>query len=133
MSDGESTCSSDEGSLSSSCSSLDDEFEDDDFIEDIPEVKTPPPQQAPHEPAIFEAENASMAGFRQEHMHWYVPAVPEPIQPMHVPVQPMCAPKFHPEPFGWDRMKFAPAPQLHHPVPFHHQVPLFTAHMQGCY
>ncbi|KAK5652086.1 hypothetical protein OQA88_10862 [Cercophora sp. LCS_1] len=127
MSDGESTCSSDEGSLSSSCSSLDD-FEDDDFIEDIPEVKTPPPQQAPQEPAIFEAEDASMTGFRQEHMHWYVPAVQESIQPMHVP-----APKFHADPFGWDRMKFAPAPQLHHPVPFHHQVPLFTAHMQGCY
>lgn len=43
-SDGESSCSSDEeGSLASSCSSIED-LEEDDFLEDIPEAKTPPPQ-----------------------------------------------------------------------------------------
>ncbi|KAK0719447.1 kinase-like domain-containing protein [Lasiosphaeris hirsuta] len=132
MSDGGSSCSSDNGSLTSNCSSIED-FDDDDFIEDIPEVKTPPPQQQSPlgEPAIYEAEEP----FRQEYLHHpFAAPITDPIQPMTVPIQPMCAPKFN-EQFLWERMKYQPppAPPLHHPVPFHYQVPMFTAHMQGCY
>lgn len=67
-SDGESTCSSDEGSLTSSGSSIDDLEDDndedvDDLLEDMPEAKTPPPPHAQAhgpplgEPAIYEAED----------------------------------------------------------------------------
>lgn len=137
MSDGESTCSSDEGSLTSSVSSIEDDFEDDDeFPGDIPEAKTPPPQPLRQEPAIYEAEDASVMRFRQEYLHPFAcPPAQEPLHPMALPFQPACGPKFVPEPFDWDRMKFAPsAPPLYQPVPFHHQVPaLFIPHMQGCY
>jgi hypothetical protein len=130
MSDGESTCSSDEGSLSSSGSSLEDFDDDDDLIEDIPEVKTPPPQTTREEPTIYEAEDVSM-GYRTEYMHPYVPVMAEPMPPLHMP---MHTPKYHGQPFSWDRITYhnPPAPQLHHPVPFHYQVPMFTQ-MQGCY
>lgn len=134
MSDEGSSCSSDEGSLTSSGSSIDD-FDDD--FEDIPEVKTPPPQQihqSPGEPAIFEPEEPSIVGYQTEYPHPYTAAVPEIIPHMSVPIQPLCAPKFIPDQFIWDRMKCPPLPpQLHHPVPFHYQVPLFAHHMQGCY
>jgi len=130
MSDGESTCSSDEGSLCSSGSSLDDFDSDDDAFEDIPEAKTPPPPSTREEPAIYEPENVSIVGYQQDYMHHCAPVGLEPI---HVPVH---VPKYAPEPFSWDRMKYhsPPALQLYHPVPFHYQVPvpLFTQ-MQGCY
>jgi serine/threonine protein kinase len=128
MSDGESTCSSDDGSLSSSCSSLED-FEDD---LDIPEVKTPPPQQTSQEPAIYETEGAAIMGFQRNFVHPFAPPSPEPIHPMHMPFQAGCAPKYNLDPFVWEGMKYAHPvpPQLHHPVPFHYQVPLFT-HIQG--
>lgn len=133
MSDGESTCSFDEGSLSPSCSTIDDfEDDEDDYLE-IPEVKTPPPQTTRSEPAIYEPEDVGIMGYRQDYMHPYASAVPE-HRPVHLPIQSVCVPKFLPEPFAWDRMKYVPpVPQLHHPVPFHYQVPMFTAHMQGCY
>jgi serine/threonine protein kinase len=138
MSDGESTCSSDEGSLTSSVSSIEDDFEDDEdeFLGDLPEAKTPPPQALRQEPAIYEPEDASVMRFRQEYLHPFAcPPAQEPLHPMALPFHPACGPKFVPEPFAWDRMKFAPsAPPLYQPVPFHHQVPaLFIPLMQGCY
>jgi serine/threonine protein kinase len=132
MSDEGSTCSSDEGSLTSTCSSIED-LEDDDFFEDIPEAKTPPPQLSQAEPAIYEPDEPRIMAYQQEYLHPYGAAVPEPMPHPPVPAQqPACTPKFQLQ-YVWDMLKYAqPAPQLHHPVPFHHQVPLF-AHMQGCY
>jgi len=139
------SCSSDEeGSLTSTCSSSDDKDEDDDFLEDMPEAKTPPPQQmqAPMgEPAIYEAEEPRVAPYHhqpeymQPYHHHHSMAVPEPVHAMPVPVQP-CAPKFQLQQYVWDMLRYGqptpPMPQLHHPVTFQHQVPMF-AHMQGCY
>jgi len=139
-SDGESCSSDEEGSLTSTCSSIDD-LEDDDYLEDMPEAKTPPPQaQAPlGEPAIYEPEEPRMVPYHhqpQEYLHAYhhPVAVPDPSQAMPVPVQQCAPPKFHLHQYVLDMLRYAqpPLPQLHHPVPFHHQVPLF-AHMQGCY
>jgi len=128
MSDEGSTCSSDEGSLTSSCSSLED-LEDDDDFEDLPQAKTPPPQMNPSEPAIYEPEFYP----RQDYMQPYG-AVPELVHPMPVPVQQPYAPsKFHLSPYVWDMLKHAQVPpQLHHPVPFHHQVPPLV-HMPACF
>ncbi|KAK3318007.1 kinase-like domain-containing protein [Apodospora peruviana] len=133
MSDEGSTCSSDEGSLSSSCSSIEDLQDDDDFLEDIPEVRTPPPQLSAAEPAIYEPEEPRVVAYSQEYLHPYTGAVPGPVQPIPVVGQPACTPKLLQQ-YVWDMLKYAqPAvPQLHHPVPFHPQVPMF-AHMQGCY
>lgn len=131
-SDGESTCSSNEGCPTSPCSSLDD-LEDDDYLDDIPEAKTPPPM-APHgEPAIYEPPEVPrvVAYQQQEYLHHHV-------QPIPIPVQPVCAPpKFQLQQYFLDMLRFTqppqqPQPQPHHPIPFHHQIPLF-AHMQGCY
>ncbi|KAL2021301.1 hypothetical protein VTK56DRAFT_7272 [Thermocarpiscus australiensis] len=133
-SDGESSCWSDGGSVASTCSSIED-LEDDDFLEDIPEAKTPPPQASLQDPAIFEAEDPRVLPCRpQEYLHPYAAAVPEPVPAMPIPVQPACAAKFQ---YVWDMLRYGQPtpptpPQLHHPMPFHHQVPLF-AHMQGCY
>jgi serine/threonine protein kinase len=143
-SDGESCSSDEEGSLTSTCSSIED-LEEDDFLEDMPEAKTPPPQaQAPMgEPAIYEPEEPRAVPYhhhQQEYMHhpYHHPvAVQDPAQAMPVPVQ-QCAvpPKFQLQQYVWDMLRYGqptpPLPQLHHPMPFHHQVPLF-AHMQGCY
>lgn len=132
MSDDGSICSSNDGSMTSSCSSLEDlEEDDDDFIEEYPEAKTPPPQAQQEGPAIYEPEESRMMMAyppAQEFVHPYPGSVPEPIQPMpaQVPVQPACAPKFS-MPF-WDHMiRYAQQPQLHHPAPFHHQVPPFVS------
>jgi serine/threonine protein kinase len=141
-SDGESCSSDEEGSLTSTCSSIED-LEDDDYLEDMPEAKTPPPQaQAPlGEPAIYEPEEPRVVPYHhqpQEYMHqhpYHHPgAVPDPSQAMPMPVQQCAPPKFHLHQYVLDMLRYAqpPPPQLHHPVPFHHQVPLF-AHMQGCY
>lgn len=135
-SDGES-CSSNEGSLTSHCSSIED-FDDDDYLQDLPEAKTPPPQISAGEPAIYEAEEPRVVPYpSQEYPHPYPLAAPEPVQATEIPVQPACAPKFQLHQYVWDMLRYAqpspPAlPQFHHPIPFHHQVPLF-AHMQGCY
>lgn len=134
-SDGES-CSSDEGSLTSSCSSIEDLEEDDDLLEDMPEAKTPPPQAPMGEPAIYEPEGPRVVPYHhpQEYMH-HPYAMPVPVQ------QPCAPPKFQLHQYVWDMLRYGqptPPPQhlhhqhLHHPMPFHHQVPLF-AHMQGCY
>ncbi|KAK3389515.1 kinase-like domain-containing protein [Podospora didyma] len=132
MSDGGSTCSSDEGSLTSTCSSIED-LDDDDFLDDLPEAKTPPPPASQGEPSIYEPEEPRVLAYSQEYLHPYAATTQELIQAMPVPVLPACGPKFHLQQYVWDMLKYAqPAPQLHHPVPFHHQVPLFT-HLQGCY
>jgi serine/threonine protein kinase len=145
-SDGESACSSDEGSLTSDSGSSDGDFDEDDYL-DMPEAKTPPPQaQAPFgDPAIYEPENPGLVPYHhqqqqpQEYFPSYpLPAVPEHIHPsMPIPAQPACVPKFQlqVQQYVWDMLRYGqptpPVPQLHHPIPFHHQVPLF-AHMQGC-
>ncbi|KAK4158074.1 negative regulator of sexual conjugation and meiosis [Chaetomidium leptoderma] len=145
-SDGESACSSDdEGSLASSCSSIED-LEDDDYLEDIPEAKTPPPQAQASlgEPAIYGLEDPRAGPYHhhhhqqqhhqqqypQEYMHHYPVVVPDPAQ--------ACASKFQLHQYVWDMLRYGqptpPVPQLHHPIPFHHQVPPpMFAHMQGCY
>ncbi len=142
-SDGES-CSSDEGSLTSTCSSIEDLEDDDDILEDMPEAKTPPPlvQAAPPllgEPAIYEAEDPRMVPYHHQPQEYAVhpypmAAVPDPMHhAMPIPVQP-CAPKFQLQ-YVWDLLRYGqptPPVAVHHPMPFHHQVPLF-AHMQGCY
>jgi serine/threonine protein kinase len=137
MSDGESTCSSDDGSLSSSSSSPDD-LEDDDLLyedEDRPEARTPSPKPQLDEPAIFEPEDPRIV-YPAEYCHPYSAPVPEPLQPMPIRVQqqPVCTPKYHFQNV-WDSMlKYAqPAPPLHHPVPFHHQVAPFYGFLQNCY
>jgi serine/threonine protein kinase len=129
MSDDESICSSDDGSLPSSVEDLD----DDDF-EDMPEAKTPPPTLPTNYPgpAIREQEEPRMMSFPPEFVPQYASAPQEALQPMVIPVTAPCPQKFQ-LPYVWDMFKYAqPGPTLHHPVPFHHQVPLF-AHMQGCY
>ncbi|KAM7189545.1 negative regulator of sexual conjugation and meiosis [Rhypophila sp. PSN 637] len=132
MSDDGSTCSSDEGSLSSSCSSIED-LEEDDYLDDIPEARTPPPQPSPAEPAIYGQERSRLLPYSREFVPSYATAAPEPVQPIPLAIPSACAPKLL-QHYVWDMFKYAPpvVPQLHHPVPFHAQVPLF-AHMQGCY
>jgi serine/threonine protein kinase len=137
-SDGDSTCSSDEGSLTSSCSSIED-LEEDDFLDDLPEAKTPPPLASTGEPAIYEAEEPKVVPPQaQEYFHPCPVATAGPVQAMPIPVQSVCAPpKFQLHHYVWDMLRYAQPspptpPQIHHPIPFHHQVPLF-AHMQGCY
>jgi hypothetical protein len=95
------------------------------------------------EPAIYEPEEPRAVPYHHhqpEYMHhpYHHPvAVQDPAQAMPVPVQ-QCAvpPKFQLQQYVWDMLRYGqptpPLPQLHHPMPFHHQVPLF-AHMQGCY
>jgi len=139
LSDEESTCSSDDGSLTSSCSTIDD-FDDDDCIQEPPEVPAPP--QPELLPAIYEPEEPRMMGY--PHPQDFAPYPPGPIpeamptmpMPIPVPSNGCAAPKYH-LPFFWDMAKqYAapppPPPVVHHPIPFHHQVPLFTS-LQGCY
>ncbi|AEO55528.1 hypothetical protein MYCTH_2299470 [Thermothelomyces thermophilus ATCC 42464] len=145
-SDGESCSSDEEGSLTSTCSSIEDLEDDDDCsLEDIPEARTPPPQaQAPlGEPAICEPEEPRHVPFQQppEYMHHQYHGqpmlVPPSAQAMPMPIQPFAQNKFPLDQYVWDMLRYAqPTPQvqqLHHPVPFHHQVPLFAHHIQGCY
>jgi len=121
FSDDGSTCSSDEGSLISSCSTVDD---DDDYFEP-PEIHTPPPQ--PEGPtAIYDAED-SRAVYSQHFAPQFPGAIPEQMRPMHMPVPQSCVPKFN-IPFWGEMFKqFQPAPLQHHdPFPFHHQVHMFS-------
>lgn len=121
LSDDGSTCSSDEGSLISSCSTIDEE--DDDFFEP-PEIHTPPPQEE-GSTAIFDAEDSRMV-YPQEFANQYPGAIPEPMQPLNMPA-PSCAPKFN-MPFWGEMFKYLqPAPIHHHnPFPFHPQVHMFS-------
>lgn len=125
-SDDESTCSSDDGSLISSCSTIDDEF-DDVAIQD---------EDMMQEPQIIDPPESKILG-PQEYTSHYTGPIPEPCQPCNpfsipAPMPPAsCAPRLA-FPYFWEVVnRYAPAP-IHHPLPFHHQVPLFNG-LQGCY
>lgn len=125
-SDDESTCSSDEGSLVSSCSTIDDEF-DDVIIQDEDMIQ---------EPEVLDAPESKMLG-PQEYATQYTGPISEPCQPcqpyhIQAPIPPAsCAPRLA-FPYLWEVFnRYAPAP-IHHPIPFHQQVPLFNG-LQGCY
>ncbi|KAI5866424.1 Ran1-like protein kinase [Durotheca rogersii] len=130
-SDTESTCSSDDGSLISSVSTIDD-LDEDDFV--IPEDEMPPIE----EPQMFDSEEHRVM-FPPEFIPQYSGAAVEPCQPCRpcpvpVPLQAPCAPTKFAFPYFWEMVNryTQPAPILHHPLPFHPQVPLFS-HFQGCY
>ncbi|KAJ8105811.1 hypothetical protein ONZ43_g7275 [Nemania bipapillata] len=128
-SDGESTCSSDEGSLISSCSTI--EGDDEELFEMRDrEIAIPEPQ-------MFDPEEPKMT-FPQE----FVPQHPGPIHgayqacnPCPDPglVQSSCAANRFTIPYFWDVVnRYAPQ-QLHQPNPFHHpQFPLL-ANLQVLY
>ncbi|KAI1414843.1 Ran1-like protein kinase [Hypoxylon sp. FL1857] len=129
-SDTESTCSSDDGSLTSSVSTIDD-LDEDDFV--IPEDEIPPAQ----EPQMYDSEEPKVM-FPQEFVPQYTGPAVEPCQPcqpcpVQVPVQASCAPTKFAFPYFWEVVNryTQPAP-IHHSIPFHPQVPLFP-NFQGCY
>ncbi|MBE3048420.1 hypothetical protein IMZ48_39130 [Candidatus Bathyarchaeota archaeon] len=132
---------SDDASLASSVSSL-----EDDFMTLEHQQQQQLDQQCHPHPHAFDpvVDESAMAMFPNQEFvaHTYTgPVAPLQEQPMvHVPVQvspmpaqeqsPDCAPKSHMN-FWWEMVKYAqqvPALQPH--VPFHQQVPLFTA-LQG--
>ncbi|KAJ2990342.1 hypothetical protein NUW58_g2999 [Xylaria curta] len=127
-SDGESTCSSDEGSLTSSCSTIDD-LNDDEIFE-IQNEKFPMP-----EPRFFDPEESKMV-FPQEFVPQQTHGAYQPCTPCTDPVlaQPSCTANKFTFPYFWDVVnRYAQAPQLHQPNPFHqHQFPLL-ANFQGFY
>ncbi|KAJ9151093.1 Pkinase-domain-containing protein [Coniochaeta hoffmannii] len=122
FSDDGSTCSSDEGSLISSCSTIDED--DEDF--EPPEIHTPPPQEEGR-PAILDVDDPRMV-YPQEFANQYPGAIPEAVQPMHMPVPQSCQPPKFNIPFWGDMFKYLqPAPLQHHnPFPFHQQVHMFS-------
>ncbi|KAJ8126601.1 hypothetical protein O1611_g7036 [Lasiodiplodia mahajangana] len=129
-SDGESTCSSDEGSLTSSCSTIDD-LDDDELFEMRDEEFAVP------EPQCFDPEEPKMT-FPQEFVPQHTGSIHGAYQacnPCPDPglTQPSCAPSKFTFPYFWDVMhRYAPAPQLQ-PNPFHQsQFPLL-ANFQGFY
>ncbi|KAK3947053.1 kinase-like domain-containing protein [Pseudoneurospora amorphoporcata] len=137
LSDEGSTCSSDDGSLTSGCSSIEDleEDDDDDLVSDIPEIRTPPPQQPlqGREPVIFEALEAPNVMTQYKHDYFQQPypsTVPQPVQQptMPISVQPNYAPSKYPSGTLWETIKYYT--HSNH-APFH-QVPFFS-HIQGCY
>lgn len=136
-----SSSSDDEGSLTSSVSTIDDL--DDDFIQEQQEI---PQEFAPH---TYEPEEP-----REQliyHSQEFVPqkytgpvpvSVAVPPQPLHcqqvplpvqapIPVHAPCQPKSYFQ--IWDMVKYVQqVPMLQHHVPFHQQVP-FMPTFQGCY
>lgn len=127
-SDGESTCSSDDGSLTSSVSTIDD-LDDDDFIQD-----EGVPSQVSQEPQMYDQEAAQV--YVQESVPQYSACVPDPCQPCPVPVSaPIqnCMPKLQ-VPYFLGRFKeyVQPSVPLHHVAAYHHPVQMF-GNIQGCY
>ncbi|TDZ22094.1 Negative regulator of sexual conjugation and meiosis [Colletotrichum orbiculare MAFF 240422] len=135
-SDEGSECSSDDGSLTSSGSTIDDL--DEDFLQEQ--------QQENCNAQAFDPEETRTTFYATQELmpQQYTGPVPSPVaaqelgrtqMPMsQVPVQaPSCQPKSF-VPFWWgDVIKYAQhAPAIQPHVPFHHQVPIF-AHLQGCY
>ncbi|KAI0199182.1 kinase-like domain-containing protein [Astrocystis sublimbata] len=130
-SDVESTCSSDEGSLASSCSSIEDL--DDEEILEIQNEKMPVP-----EPQFFDPEEPQMV-FPQEF-------IPQHAVPVHGAYQacgpcadpglsqPSCIANKFTIPYFWDVVnRYTQVPQFHQPNPFHHaQFPLL-ANFQSFY
>jgi len=131
LSDGASSCSSDEGSLASSASSLDDL--DDDYRRDIPVATTPPPQ--PEGPlAIYEPEEPRLMDYSPEYAQFHAMAEPVIQQPMPIPVQQPVSKYYLPNVvLDWvGNLKYAQfAPVAPNHMAFHHQVPLFPA-IHGC-
>ncbi|KAI1330054.1 Pkinase-domain-containing protein [Xylariaceae sp. FL0255] len=129
-SDGESTCSSDEGSLTS-CSTIDDM--DDLDEEDIYQIQNE--KISIQEPQLYEPEESRP--FQQE----FVPQYNNSVQGPYAQCQPCSdlvvhtvtptANKFAYSYF-WDVMNRCAAPQPHPPNPFHQQLPLL-ANFQGFY
>ncbi|KAH8675502.1 kinase-like domain-containing protein [Xylariales sp. PMI_506] len=130
-SDGESTCSSDDGSLTSSASTID-EFEDADLIQEEDVC-----HGIPQDPQIYDPEESKML-FPQEFVPHYNPGPMEQCQPVQVPIQVPVQVPVHPNsvskfPYFWDMLNKCAQPlPIHPPVSFHHQVPLF-ANIPGCY
>ncbi|KAI1485668.1 kinase-like domain-containing protein [Biscogniauxia mediterranea] len=129
-SDGESTCSSDDGSLTSSVSTIDD-LDEEDFINQEDDI-------SPEEPQMYDTEESKVI-FPQEFVPQYPGPIQDQCQPFQpctgpVPVQATCVPSKFAFPFFWDMVnRYAQSPSLHHTVPFHpQQVPLFS-NFQGCY
>ncbi|TQN66339.1 Negative regulator of sexual conjugation and meiosis [Colletotrichum shisoi] len=143
-SDEGSTCSSDDGSLTSSGSTIDDL--DEEFLQEQQEAMSCHAQ-------VFEPEDPRTPFFPAQEFvpHQYTGPVPSPVAghqepPLHshmfapgpMPAQvqmqaPSCPSKSFVQ-FWWgDVLKYAQqAPAIHPHVPFHHQVPIFS-HPQGCY
>lgn len=130
-----STCLSDDGSLTSSCSTIDDlEDDDGDMIEEPPEIHTPPPQHPEGRTSIYDPGDTGVLAYPQQQDFGHQMPVPvqEHIQPMHMPVPQSCLPKLN-IPL-WDlfnRCAQQPPLQHHAPFAFHQQVPLFTP-IHGC-
>lgn len=116
-SDDESTCSSDSDvSLDSTGSTLEDS--DEEFHQER--------MQPDDEPQVY--EEPDVVSYPPDFIPHYTDEVHGPEQGS-VPVAAVgCAPK-HQLPFFMDAFKFAQPTII--PVPFHHQVPVFT--LQGCY
>ncbi|KAI0135233.1 Ran1-like protein kinase [Daldinia grandis] len=125
-SDTESICSSDDGSLTSSVSTIDDIDDDDDFVITEDEI---PPNQEPH---LYDSEESKIM-FPQEFVPQY-PGSIESCQPcaVQVPVQSSCAPTKFAFPYFWEVVNRYTQPAPIHSIPFHPQVPLFS-NFQGCY
>ncbi|KAI1828541.1 kinase-like domain-containing protein [Xylaria intraflava] len=128
-SDGESTCSSDEGSLASSCSTIDD-LNDDEIFEIQNEENSVP------EPQMFEPEDSP---YPQEFVPQHAGSIHGGYSPCHpCPdpglVQASCAPNKFTIPYFWDVVnRYAQAPQFHQPNLFHQpQFPLL-ANFQSFY
>lgn len=143
MSDAGSACSSDDGSLTSSCSSLEDLEEDlEDFHADPHEAKTPPPLSPVDGPAIYEPEIHALLHFSapnpQDCFAPFPGSVPAPMaQPRPAPLQQSCAfmAKFQ-MPQDWESVIRCAqhVPQLHQSSVFHHQIPpVISFHGSGFY
>ncbi|KAK7952016.1 uncharacterized protein PG986_007744 [Apiospora aurea] len=123
-SDGESTCSSDAGSLISSCSTID-EFDDDEIPEDL---------SCP-EPDMYDLEEPKVS-FPQEFVPQFHNLAADACQPcpcpvtLPNPVPNLCPPaqgKFSHFPYNfWDVIH-----RYSQPNPYHHPAPLLN--LQGCY
>ncbi len=125
-SDSESTCSSDDGSMISTCSTIDDEF-DDVVIQDEDMIQEPQILDPPESKILVPQEYSSQ--YSGPVPESYQPCQPYPIQ---APIpQPSCMPRLA-LPYFWEVVnRYTPAP-IHHPMPFHHQVTIFNG-LQGCY
>ncbi|KAI0143638.1 Pkinase-domain-containing protein [Xylariaceae sp. FL1272] len=127
-SDGDSTCSSDEGSLTSSCSTIDDLDDDDIFEIQNDEPPMPEPQmynmEEPHpfhHEFIPQCNGASISGTYQH-------------CPGSAPSQVMPPTSKFPFPYFWDVVnRYVPAPQMPQPNAFHHQQFPLLANFQGFY
>ncbi|KAI0879396.1 kinase-like domain-containing protein [Hypoxylon argillaceum] len=129
-SDGESTCSSDEGSLTSSCSTIEDL--DDELFE------TPDGEISMPEPQMFDPEEPKMT-FPQEFVPQHTGAIHGAYQacnPCADPglAQPSCVANKFTIPYLWDVVnRYAQAPQFHQPNPFHQPQFHLLANIQGFY